>query len=130
MAQCEERVNSAAIEYNVSVSFEGPENEEDYKAQNDMIKKAVSDGADVILLSAIDYVKSNDAVEYAVNSGVKVITIDSSIESENVSLFIGTDNVGAGKAAGEAAVSGFSSDEKIYIRACQLQCGYGQRTSA
>ena len=57
----------------------------------------------------------DDAVEYAVNSGVKVITIDSSIESENVSLFIGTDNVGAGKAAGEAAVSGFSSDEKIYI---------------
>ena len=32
-------VNSAAIEYNVSVSFEGPENEEDYKAQNDMIKR-------------------------------------------------------------------------------------------
>lgn len=108
-------VNSAAIEYNVSVSFEGPENEEDYKAQNDMIKKAVSDGADVIILSAIDYVKSNDAVEYAVKNGVKVITIDSSIESENVSLFIGTDNVGAGRAAGEAAVSGFSSDEKIYI---------------
>ena len=66
-------------------------------------------------MSAIDYVKSNDAVEYAVNSGVKVITIDSNIESEDVSLFIGTDNVGAGKAAGEAAVSGFSSDEKIYI---------------
>ena len=33
---------SAATEYNVKVTFEGPENEEDYNAQNKMIENAVS----------------------------------------------------------------------------------------
>ena len=47
-------VDSAATEYNVSVTFEGPENEEDYAAQNKMISRAAENGADVIVLSAID----------------------------------------------------------------------------
>ena len=37
-------VYSAATEYNVSVTFEGPENEEDYEAQNAMIVNAVNNG--------------------------------------------------------------------------------------
>lgn len=46
-------VESAATEYNVSVTFEGPENEEDYAEQNKMISRAAENGADVIVLSAI-----------------------------------------------------------------------------
>lgn len=34
-------VEAAATEYNVSVTFEGPENEEDFEAQNRMIADAV-----------------------------------------------------------------------------------------
>lgn len=97
-------VDSAATEYNVSVTFEGPENEEDYEAQNRMIADAVKNGADVIVLSAIDYDKNAAAVNDAVRSGVKVITIDSNVNSPLVSLFIGTDNYEAGAAAARAAV--------------------------
>ena len=96
-------VYSAATEYNVSVTFEGPENEEDYAAQNLMIENAVKDGVDAIVLSAIDYNKSVETVNSAVRAGVKVITIDSDLNSDMVSLFIGTDNIAAGKAAGKAA---------------------------
>ena len=46
-------VESAATEYNVTVTFEGPENEEDYLTQNLLIDVAVKNGADAILLSAI-----------------------------------------------------------------------------
>ena len=96
-------VYSAATEYNVSVTFEGPQNEEDYEAQNLMIENAVKDGADAIVLSAIDYNRSVETVNDAVREGVKVITIDSDLNSDMVSLFIGTDNIAAGKAAGKAA---------------------------
>lgn len=108
-------VESAATEYNVSVTFDGPENEEDYAAQNKMINQAVSDGVDAIVISAIDYTKSTEAVNNAVRHGVKVVTIDSDLESDMISLFIGTDNEEAGKAAGKAATDGFAAEAEIYI---------------
>lgn len=108
-------VFSAATEYNVTVTFEGPENEENYYAQNSLIENAVKNGADAIVLSAIDYNNSVDTVNAAVREGVKVIAIDSDVNSDAVSLFIGTDNIAAGKEAGKAAVDGFSADSEIII---------------
>lgn len=108
-------VLSAATEYNVTVTFEGPENEEDYNAQNALIEAAVKNGADAIVLSAIDYNNSIDTVNAAIREGVKVITIDSDVNSDAVSLFIGTDNIAAGKEAGKAAVDGFSAGSEIII---------------
>lgn len=108
-------VESAATEYNVSVSFEGPENEEDYVVQNELIAKAVQNGADAIVLSAIDFEKSAETVDEAVRSGVKVVTIDSDVDSKQVSMFIGTDNFAAGRVAGEAAVKGFAPESNIRI---------------
>ena len=108
-------VLSAATEYNVTVTFEGPENEENYYAQNSLIENAVKNGADAIVLSAIDYNNSVATVNAAVREGVKVIAIDSNVNSDAVSLFIGTDNIAAGKEAGKAAVDGFSADSEIII---------------
>ena len=108
-------VLSAATEYNVTVTFEGPENEEDYETQNKLIEQAVKNGADAIVLSAIDYNNSVDTINAAVREGVKVITIDSDVNSDAVSLFIGTDNIAAGKEAGKAAVDGFAADSEIII---------------
>ena len=108
-------VLSAATEYNVTVTFAGPENEEDYNAQNALIEQAVKDGADAIVLSAIDYNNSVDTVNAAIRKGVKVITIDSDVNSDAVSLFIGTDNIAAGEAAGKAAVYGFADEAEIII---------------
>lgn len=108
-------VSSAATEYNVDVTFEGPENEEDYEKQNEMINRAVEKGVDAIVLSAIDYKKNSDAVTKAVKNGVKVITIDSSVASKQVSMFIGTDNKAAGRAAGKAAADTFIEDGRVHI---------------
>ena len=108
-------VLSAATEYNVTVTFEGPENEENYYAQNSLIENAVKNGADAIVLSAIDSNNSFATVNAAVREGVKVIAIDSDVNSDAVSLFIGTDNIAAGKEAGKAAVDGFSADSEIII---------------
>lgn len=108
-------VEAAATEYNVRVTFEGPENEEDYAAQNRLIEKAVQNGAGAILLSAIDAQKSNDAVQQAVQSGVPVLTVDSDISSPLVRAFIGTNSVTAGAAAAKAAVAALPENAPVYV---------------
>lgn len=108
-------VDSAATEYNAEVTFEGCENEDDYFTQNQLIKDAVRNKADTIVLSAIDSEKSAEAVDEAVRAGVEVIAIDSGTASSHIKMFIGTDNIEAGRAAGKAAVSGFDSNDEINI---------------
>lgn len=108
-------VESAATEYNVSVTFEGPKNEEDYEMQNTLIKNSIKNKVNAIVLSAIDYNNSTDAVNEAVKAGVKVITIDSNVNSDNISMFIGTDNAAAGKKAGEAVAKNMIGKDKINI---------------
>ena len=108
-------VYAAATEYNVTVTFDGPENEEDYATQNRMIEPAGEDGVDAIVVSAIDYTRSDAVVEEAVRRGVKVLTVDSNIGSSAVSLFIGTDNREAGRAAALAALDDSSTERLVNI---------------
>lgn len=95
---------SAATEYNIDITFEGPDSEEDYESQNQMIENAVSKNVGAIVLSAIDYEKNAPAVQKAIDKGIKVITVDSDVDADGKELFIGTDNVSAGKKAAEQAI--------------------------
>lgn len=108
-------VNSAATEFQVAVTFEGPDSEEDYVTQNRMIAQAVENNVDAIVLSAIDYERSVAAVENAVRHGIRVITVDSGVHSDQVSQFIGTDNRQAGRAAADAAVKRLDEQQPVYI---------------
>lgn len=108
-------VDAAATEYNVDATFDGPENEEDYENQNNLITAAAEKGADAIVLSAIDFEKNAEAVNAAAEKGIPVIMIDSNVSSGKVSMFIGTDNEAAGRMAGEAAVGCISDGEEINI---------------
>ena len=106
---------SAATEYNVNITFDGPENEEDYKAQNKMIENAISSNAGVIILSAIDFEKNSAAVQKAIDSGIKVITVDSDVDVNGKELFIGTNNFEAGKKAAKQAVDLCKEQKSINI---------------
>lgn len=105
--------NAAKTEYNLEITQEGPEDEEDWETQNEMIDKAVENGAEVIVLSAVDYNNNVEAVERAVESGVKVVVIDSDVNSDLVSCRISTDNYQAGRMVGEAVLD--SIDQAIYV---------------
>ncbi len=122
-------VDAAATEYNVSVKFESPLNEEDYMTQIKMIDEATNKNVDAIVLSAIDYDRCAEAVTNAAQKGIKIVAIDSTVHSSAVNMFIGTDNFSAGRTAAEAAVDGFSSDEKISIGIinCNESTENGQR---
>ena len=49
----------------MELSISGPETEEDYEAQNRMIREAVEGGAEAIVFSAIDYEKNAAAIAAA-----------------------------------------------------------------
>ena len=105
--------SNAATACNLDLTFEGPKSEEDYETQNQMIAKAVEDGAEVIIFSAVDYEANADAINDATGKGVKVVVIDSDVDSDAVSCRIGTDNYDAGCKAAEAAMK--DENEEIHI---------------
>lgn len=107
--------NAASKEYNIELSYMGPENEEDYQAQVNMIHKAIEDRVDAIVLSAIDYNKLVVPVEEAVHKGIPVISIDSDVNSTKVSRRISTNNITAGEMAGNALEAMPTQDIRVGI---------------
>ncbi len=65
----------AATEYNIELTTEGPETEEDYEMQNALIDQAVQDGADAIVISAVDFEENKAAVDRAAGKGLPVVVI-------------------------------------------------------
>lgn len=106
---------AAAAEYNLELTISGPGTEEDYETQNKMIAQAVEDGAEVIVLSAIDYERSAAAIDVAAQEGVKIVSIDSGVGSRYVSTYIGTDNYAAGQMAARAALEGVEGPLRVGI---------------
>lgn len=96
--------NAAKAEYNVELTIRGPETEEDFLAQNHYIEEAVEQGADAIVFSAISYSENAQTVDYAASKGVKIVVIDSDVDSQAVSVRVGTDNVEAGRMAAQAVL--------------------------
>lgn len=105
--------NAASSEYNIDLTITGPETEEDYETQNQYIEEAVDSGVDAIVFSAISYEENAAAIDAAAARGVKIVVIDSDVDSEHVSVRIGTDNVAAGRQAAAAALD--TKEETLVI---------------
>ena len=95
---------AAAVEYNLDLTIAGPETEEDYKTQNQLLADAVENGTDAIVFSAIDFEKNADAIDAAAQQNIKIVAIDSNVDSQSVSTYIGTDNYAAGQMAAYATL--------------------------
>ena len=105
--------NAASSEYNIDLTITGPETEEDYETQNQYIEEAVDSGVDAIVFSAISYEENAAAIDAAAARGVKIVVIDSDVDSEHVSVRIGTDNVAAGRQTAAAALD--TKEETLVI---------------
>lgn len=107
--------SSAANEYNLELTFVGPEKEEDYQSQITMIERAVNDQVDVIVLSAIDYNKMVEPVEKAIDQGVDVVIIDSDINTNRVATRVSTNNYEAGSMVGRTVLGDSSIGKHVGI---------------
>lgn len=117
---------AAATEYNLELTIDGPDTEEDYEAQNQMIEDAVANGAQALVFSAIDYDANAPAIEKAAEKGVKIVVIDSAVNSQNVAAYIGTDNYSAGMMAARAALERTSGPLKVGIVNYDINSANGQ----
>ena len=117
---------AAATEYNLKLTITGPETEEDYETQNQMVADAVAEGAQAIVFSAIDYENNAAAIDDAAKKGAKIVAIDSSVDSQAVSTYIGTDNYAAGQMASQAALDRIVGTLRIGIVNYDMNSANGQ----
>lgn len=117
---------AAATEYNLELTIIGPETEEDYESQNTMVAGAVEEGTEALVFSAIDYENNAAAIDAAARKGVKVVAIDSSVDSDQVSTYIGTDNYAAGQMAAQAALERVAGELKVGIVNYDVSSANGQ----
>ena len=104
---------AAATEYNIELTVTAPDDEEDFEGQNALIENAVEEGAKAIIFSAIDYEANAAAIDAAAQAGVLIINIDSQVNSDHVSAYIGVDNYGAGRMAAQSALDGVSGQLRV-----------------
>ena len=112
---------AAAAEYNLELTIAGPETEEDYEAQNQLIAQAVEAGAEAIVFSAIDHEENAAAIDAAAQVGVQIVTIDSGVGSDQVSTYIGTNNYAAGQMAAHAILERVSGP--LYVGVVNFDVG-------
>ena len=117
---------AAATEYNLKLTITGPKTEEDYEAQNRMVADAVEAGAQAIVFSAIDYENNASAIDDAAKQGTKIVAIDSSVDSQMVSTYIGTDNYAAGQMAAQAALDRVEGTLRVGIVNYDVSSANGQ----
>lgn len=117
---------AAATEYNLKLTITDPETEEDYETQNQMVADAVAEGAQAIVFSAIDYENNAAAIDDAAKKGAKIVAIDSSVDSQAVSTYIGTDNYAAGQMAAQAALDRIVGTLRIGIVNYDMNSANGQ----
>ena len=117
---------AAATEYNLTLTITGPDAEEDYETQNQMVDEAVRAGAQAIVFSAIDYENNAAAIDAAAKAGVKIVAIDSNVASDAVSTYIGTDNYAAGQMAAQAALDRVDGMLRVGIVNYDINSANGQ----
>lgn len=71
--------------------------------QIEIITNAANNGADAMLIAALDPVKVSSAIEYAKSLGVKIIYLDTPAVEEGIITFA-TDDYSAGVTAGESMI--------------------------
>jgi ribose transport system substrate-binding protein len=94
----------AANEFNIKLNIIAPEDGIDTLGQEDLINEAVERNVDALLLAPSSFDDLVKPVENAVDKGIPVLTLDSRVNTEKVSCCIATDNLSAGKSAGEKLV--------------------------
>jgi len=81
---------------NVEVIWKGPEKEDEYTKQIELVESAKALGVDGIVLAPVDSKVLISPVEKAIDQGIPVVIIDSALESKRTVSFVATDNYHGG----------------------------------
>lgn len=91
----------AAKDLGVEIVWKGPLKEDDLKQQIEVVQSFVAQGVSGIVLAPLNDKGLVPAVNDAVTAKVPVVIFDSDLQGDAYSSFVSTDNLAAGKLAGE-----------------------------
>ncbi len=91
----------AGKELNVEVIWKGPLKEDDLKSQVDLVQSFTAQGLAGLVLAPLNDSALVAPVKAAVKSGVPVVIFDSDLKGSDHASFVATDNLAAGRLAGE-----------------------------
>lgn len=108
-------IDAAAKEFDVKVEITGSRTEKDIEEQIQILENAVKNKPDAIILAADDYYALVPVVQSIKKTSIKLITLDSGLNSDLPDCFIATDNIEAGRKAGERLSQLLDHNSKIAI---------------
>jgi ribose transport system substrate-binding protein len=92
----------ASKELGVDIVWKGPVKEDDLKDQIDVVQSFTAQGVSGIVLAPLNDKALAGAVKGAVAAKIPVVVFDSDLQGKEHTSFVATDNVAAGRLAGEA----------------------------
>lgn len=102
----------------VSVTFTGPEREDDRAQQVALIENLISSGYDAIVLAPLDDKALVAPVRLATQAGIPVVIIDSGLDAEvgkDFVSFVATDNEQGGRMGGQKMVELLGGKGKVLL---------------
>ncbi len=103
----------AAVDYGVTITFEGPETEAMVDKQIEMVEAALSKNPDALCLAALDSKAVIPLIERATEEGIPVIGFDSGVDSELIAATAATDNYAASMYAADKMAELIGEEGKI-----------------
>ena len=91
----------ASRELGVDIVWKGPLKEDDLKGQIDVVDSFVAQGVSGITLAPLSDKGLVASVRASVKAGIPVVVFDSDLQGDDHASFVATDNVAAGRMAGE-----------------------------
>lgn len=110
-----EGVNTASREFGVDVSVVGPTQEIEVDLQIQLLKEAIKQKPDAIVMAAGDYNRLVPVAESIRKADIPLIMIDSAVNGDYAQSLIATDNVNAGQKAGKELSSLLSANAEVAI---------------
>lgn len=105
----------AAVELNVEITFEGPENESQVDKQMEMFRSALDRNPDAVGFAALDSQAALPLLEETVERDIPVIAFDSGVDSEIPKTTASTDNYKAAALAAEKMAEHIEESGKVAL---------------
>jgi ribose transport system substrate-binding protein len=103
----------AAEEFDVEITFEGPDTEADVDQQIQMLQTALDKGPAAIGFAALDSQAAGPLLQQAKDSNIPVIAFDSGVESDIPLTTAATDNLAAAAEAAEHMAEAVGHEGKV-----------------
>ena len=104
----------------ITMTFEGPDNEEDVESQINTIDAVIAENPDVLCISASNMDSCQAQLEAAKENEIPVVAFDSNVsEKKLVKAYRGTDNVQVGKMAAYQLGSALGKMGKVAVFSAQ-----------